>query len=261
MTPMKNLEAYFERIHFKGSPGISLETLQSLHVGQCLNIPFENLDIHLGHSISLEPDHLFEKMVHRNRGGYCYEMNGLFAYVLEELGFSVTGLMARVLIHRKPEPRNHQLLCVHVEGRDWLVDVGYGGRGLLAPIPLEDRQMEKQFADTIRLVATPDNHWILQTLIEETWEPQYEFNLAPYKPIDYMPGNYYHSTSPESLFTRIALCTMPTTDGFIQLRNQLLTITANGKSVSEKAHSLEEYHQLLKKNFNIELKGDLSPPW
>lgn len=260
MTPMRNLDAYFERIHFRDSPEVSLETLQALHVGHCLNIPFENLDIHLGHSISLEPDHLLEKMVHRNRGGYCYEMNGLFAFVLEELGFSVTRLMARVLIHRKPEPRNHQVLCVHVEGRDWLVDVGFGGRGLLAPIPLEDKQMEKQFADTIRLAATPDNHWILQTLIEEIWEPQYEFNLAPYKPIDYKPGNYYHSTSPESLFTRIVLCTMPTTDGFIQLRDRHLTITANGKSVSEKAHSLEEYHQLLKKNFNIELKGDLFPP-
>ncbi len=261
MISSQNLDAYLERIHFKDSLNLSIDTLQGLHVGHCLNIPFENLDIHRGQSISLDPDLLIEKIVHKNRGGYCYEMNGLFAYILEELGFKVTGLMARVLIHRKPEPRNHHVLCVHVDGRDWLVDVGYGGRGLLAPIPIENKQMEKQFADTIRLVETSEDHWTLQTLIEENWEPQYEFNLAPYQPIDYIPGNYYHSTSPESLFTKIALCTMPTTDGFIQLRNQHLTITANGKSVSEKAHSLDEYHRLLKKNFKIELKGMFTPPW
>lgn len=261
MGTSSNLEAYFERIHFKASPEVTFETLQALHVGHCLNIPFENLDIFQGQSISLDPNHLFYKLVNRRRGGYCYEMNGLFAYILEELGFKVQGLMARVLIHRKPEPRNHQVLCVHLEGRDWLVDVGYGGRGLLAPVPLENRQTEKQFADTIRLVQSSEKLWTLQTLIEDAWQPQYEFNLDEYKPIDYKPGNYYHSTSPESLFTRITLCTMPTTEGFIQLRNRDLTLTANGKSVSEKAHSLEEYHKLLKKNFGIELEGKFNPPW
>ncbi len=256
-----DMEAYFDRILFNEIPTISIETLQALHIGHCLNVPFENLDIHMGREISLNIERLFHKIVRNRRGGYCFEMNGLFAHVLEELGFTVQRLVARVELRKRPEPRNHQIMLVHLEGRDWLVDVGFGGRGLIAPVPLEHGQVEKQFAETLRLTARKDDSWVLQTLIDEAWQDQYAFTLDPVLAIDYEPGNFYHSRSPDSSFTRRILCTLPTTEGFIYLANQMLTLISNGKTVTEKAMKMDDYYQLLKKHFDIELDAPLNPPW
>lgn len=260
MTAPNNLDPYFERIHFRDSATVSLETLQALHIGHCLNIPFENLDIHMGRTISLVPAALFQKQVEKRRGGYCYELNGLFAWVLETLGFPVERMLARVLLDGTRSPRTHQVLLVHLEGRDWLVDVGFGGRGLVAPIPLEDSQMEKQFAETVRLIQEGEA-WVLQTQMGDTWQSQYEFTLAPQDPVDFEPGNFYMSTSSDSPFTRKILCTLPTIDGLICLEDQELSILANGKTVIERANTLEEYRMVLKKHFNLEPEGTLKPPW
>ena len=133
--------------------------------------------------------------------------------------------------------------------------------GLIAPIPLEHGLVERQFAETLRLATRADNSWVLQTLIDDTWQDQYGFTLDPVLAIDYEPGNFYHSKSTDSLFTRRILCALPTTDGLIYLANQVLTLTSNGRTVTEKTLKMEDYHLLLKKHFDIELDGQLNPPW
>ena len=133
-----DLSPYLSRINYSGDRSTSHDTLRALHLAHVLAVPFENLDGYRGVPVSLEPADLFAKIVTARRGGYCFELNGLFSLLLEAMGFEVTRLIARVRYGAKPPyPRSHQVLVVTVSGEPWLVDVGFGGNGLLEPMPLE----------------------------------------------------------------------------------------------------------------------------
>ncbi|MBZ0286178.1 MAG: arylamine N-acetyltransferase, partial [Anaerolineae bacterium] len=107
------IEAYLKRIHYSGPLTVSIETLRGLHSAHVFNVPFENLNIHIGKPILLEPDALFDKIVNQRRGGYCYEMNGLFVSILLALGFDVTRLQGRIMFgHTEVRPRSHQVSLI-----------------------------------------------------------------------------------------------------------------------------------------------------
>ena len=97
VTPVFDLDAYCARINYKSSRDVSAQTLRALHFAHVHNVPFENLDIHLGKPLSLEPADLFSKIVTHKRGGYCYEVNSFFTMILRAFGFQVQGLLARVM--------------------------------------------------------------------------------------------------------------------------------------------------------------------
>src|ERR1039457_559684 len=90
------ISAYFKRVHYTRPPRVSPDTLRGLHLAHLYTVPFENLDIHLGRGLSLDEAALFDKVVTRGRGGFCYELNGLFCALLRDLGFRVTMLSAEV---------------------------------------------------------------------------------------------------------------------------------------------------------------------
>ncbi|MGZ9215183.1 MAG: arylamine N-acetyltransferase family protein, partial [Candidatus Binatia bacterium] len=122
-----DLDAYCDRINYTGSRDPTLATLNGLHFAHAHNVPFENLDIHLGQAISLQPADLFTKIVTRKRGGYCYEVNSFFSMILRAFGFQVDGLLARVRFSMPAlRPRSHQLLLVTVDNQPWIADVGFG---------------------------------------------------------------------------------------------------------------------------------------
>ncbi|MET0501829.1 MAG: arylamine N-acetyltransferase, partial [Candidatus Binatia bacterium] len=111
-----DLDAYCARINYGGPRDVSVAALKGLHFAHVHNVPFENLDIHLGKPLSLEPADLFSKIVTHKRGGYCYEVNSFFTMVLRAFGFQVQGLLARVLYSfSDSRPRSHQLLLVTVD--------------------------------------------------------------------------------------------------------------------------------------------------
>ena len=116
-----DLDAYCSRINYTGSREVSAATLKGLHFAHVHNVPFENLDIHLGQPLSLDPADLFAKIVTRTRGGYCYEVNSFFAMILRAFGFQVQCLLARVLYGFSDlRPRSHQLLLVTVANESWI---------------------------------------------------------------------------------------------------------------------------------------------
>src|SRR6266550_822553 len=132
-----DLAAYLRRIGYAGELSPSRATLDALHRAHATAIPFENLDILLGVPIRLDLASLQAKLVTARRGGYCFEQNTLFAAALEQFGFAVTRLAARVRLNAVAvNPRTHMLLRVDVAGTSWIADVGFGGAGLLWPIPL-----------------------------------------------------------------------------------------------------------------------------
>ncbi|MBV8885110.1 MAG: arylamine N-acetyltransferase, partial [Chroococcidiopsidaceae cyanobacterium CP_BM_RX_35] len=148
------LDAYLERIAYHGSLTPCEETLYQLQRAQALSIPFENLDIFLGRPICLDPASLVTKLVKERRGGYCYELNGLFLMVLQHLGFTVTSMAARLV---KPngsfKQRSHQMMLVEIGEKRWLVDVGFGGNCPIEPIPFELDVEFDQILDTFRIKA------------------------------------------------------------------------------------------------------------
>jgi N-hydroxyarylamine O-acetyltransferase len=252
-TPL-NLEAYFERIQYHGPTHRSSETLCQLHRQQAFTIPFENLDIHLGRPINIDPARIVAKLVDEKRGGYCYELNGLFELVLENLGFPFTPLAARNAMSGPPyRQKSHKLLLVEVEQRPWLADLGFSGIGLIEPIPFVLDTEFRQSNDTFRLQAAENGVYHLQRKLAEEWQSLYAFTLEMYYPADYCMMNYFNSTSPNSAFTNQRTCAMPTPEARILLSNFELKIRSANETITRHIENEDAYREALQTYFEIVL--------
>jgi N-hydroxyarylamine O-acetyltransferase len=217
--------AYLRRINYAGSIEPSLKTLRELQLAHLLSVPFENLSIHIGEPIVLDDEALFNKIVHRRRGGFCYELNGLFSRLLRILGFEVTQLSASVANAQGewgPE-FDHMTLRVMLD-EPWLVDVGFGD-SFIAPLQLDKSTEQMQRTRNYRVEEAGDNFMLWQKEQNDEWKPQYRFKLEPHVYSDYAPMCKYHQTSPESHFTQRRICSRLTPDGRVTLSERRLIIT------------------------------------
>src|SRR5512143_2710959 len=150
-----DVKKYLERIHYRGSADPTPETLCALHRAHMLAVPFENLDIPLKRPIVLDEERLFDKIVNRRRGGFCYELNGLFSALLREMGFNVQRLSARVADAEGGVGMefDHMALLVQDEER-WLADVGFGD-SFIEPLHLDERREQSHGSGRYRIV---DDH-------------------------------------------------------------------------------------------------------
>ncbi|ARF56692.1 arylamine N-acetyltransferase family protein [Streptomyces gilvosporeus] len=199
-----DLDAYLARIGFQGDRRPTLETLRHLHARHSAAIAFENVDVVLGRPVPLDLETLQTKLVHRHRGGYCYEQNLLYAAALDRLGFQVSGLGARVRMgDDRLRPVTHALLKVEIDGEDFLTDVGFGGSGLLEPLPLRDGIEARQGGWTFALAREKDTRtWALRFRTATGWTDLYAFGTEQRYPVDYTVFNHYISTHPRSPFVR-----------------------------------------------------------
>lgn len=247
------LDDYLERLNYFGVVQPTEDRLEALHRAQYYTIPFENFDILLGRGISLEPAALFDKMVNRARGGYCFELNGLYLMALQSFGFDVRALLARVHVSGTPSGRGHQVLLVTLQGRQWITDVGFGNPNLRTPIPLELDHPTTHDGQTFRLMEAGHFGIMLQTFIDDQWQDLYSFDLGHVFPDDIAYGNYYTSTHPSSFFTFARVAALPVHNGAITLFNKTLKRkTANKEQVQELAEG-QAYLDALKTHFGIEL--------
>jgi len=253
-----DVDAYLRRIGYSGPLVASAETLHALHRQHLFTVPFENLNIPLKTAITLELPLLYDKIVTRRRGGFCYELNGLFAELLLALGFRVQMLSARV--HREDDsfgPEfDHMLLKVDLDG-PWLADVGFGD-SFVNPIRFPRGSDEVQGKRYFLLSAGED--WLLVREDETGQTPQYRFRDVPRQFADYAPMCHYHQTSPESGFTRRWICSRATPEGRITLANRRLIMTRNGQREERLLTTEEEARHCLREQFGVELDdADLSP--
>jgi N-hydroxyarylamine O-acetyltransferase len=248
------LDSYFARIDYHGTPTVSLETLSEIHHAHVFHIPFENLDIHNGRGIRIDPDSIKEKLIAQRRGGYCYETNGLLALALEAIGFKLDRLLGRILYNTTAlRPRTHQCMRVYLGDRSYLCDVGYGARQLLSPLLLEDGCMEAQFTDCFRLLRQESGEYHLQGELSDGWHSFYAFTLEPFLPIDYTLANYWNSTFPGSNFVQHRMCILPTPTGRYVMNNRVLKITERGTLTEIQAVDHAHYLNLLHQYFGIAL--------
>lgn len=245
-------EAYLHRIGYQGSLAPTVETLRQLHRAHMLAVPFENLDVILGDSISLSLPAIYNKIVKRRRGGFCYELNSLFGWLLEELGFAVTRLSARVFDDgRSGAEFDHLALLIELE-EPWLADVGFGD-SFLDPLRLDAAKAMDQQGSAYRLIDSNADK-ILQRWRESGWESLYNLSLSARQLADFGDRCRYQQTSPQSHFTQKAICSIATVDGRITLSNHRLIVTTNGQRQVREITSEVEYRSLLKSCFGIALE-------
>lgn len=240
-----DLDAYFARIGYAGPREPTLAALEKLQFAHGTSVPFENLDIQLGRPISIDLASIQKKLVDARRGGYCFEQNTLLAAALKRLGFGVTLLAARVRLgaHRVL-PHTHMLLAVDAQHRRWLVDVGFGTGGPLAPLPFSPGEILKQALWSFRL-REEGSHWVLESLREGGWQDLYVFTLEPRYPIDFEMANHYVSTHPDSRFVQTLTAQTQSPQFCYLLRNRELTIIRQGEtSISQIADDEALLHVL-----------------
>ncbi len=243
-TDTLDLGAYLMRVGYSGVRQPTLAVLEALHLAHATHIPFENLDVLLGRPIRLDLASLQAKLVAGGRGGYCFEHNLLLAAVLARLGFDLKLVAAKVR-HRgdRDLPRTHMLLLVDVEGENWVADVGFGGEGLLLPVPFATGRETRHHAWTYRIVEEKQGLWLLQSRREATWANLYCFTLEPQTLADCDMANHYTSTHPDSPFVRTLTAQLPTPAARHVLRNRELVTDRGGGNVARR--TLKDDDELL----------------
>lgn len=225
---MFDADGYLRRINYKGTVTPNAETLRDLHLAHLLAVPFENLSRSHGPSVALETEQLFDKIVVRRRGGFCYELNGLFAELLKSLGFQVSMLAARVLRTDGgygPD-FDHLVLLVQCEQR-WIADVGFGDAFRL-PLLLDEAGSQAQGSDTFRFESDGQDVVLNRLKPGEEWSPIYRFKTIARAYNEFFEMCKYHSISADSPFSKHRIVRMETSEGRVSLTDNKLTITTHG---------------------------------
>lgn len=241
---------YLKRINYEGPLTPNGETLRRLQLAHLLAVPFENLSIHRGEPILLDDAMLFEKIVTRRRGGFCYELNGLFCALLWALRFDVVLLAASV---RNEEgifgpAFDHMALMVTLS-EPWLVDVGFGD-SFREPLRLNEREGQHQEGERYR-IDTSDDQLMLMRFTSDGWTPQYRFTLTGYNHTDFFDMCHYHQTSAESHFKKGRVCSLATIDGRITLSDNRLIITRKGERIECELADEQAWTDALRDHFGI----------
>lgn len=251
-----DIKKYLARIGLNEVPQADLESLRLLQESHLYTVPFENLDIHLGRRIIIDYDRIFEKVVDQKRGGFCYELNGLFFHLLEALGYQVKRLSARVYQDERQafsHEYDHMTLCVHLDGKDWLTDVGFG-RFSFAPLCIGMNEIQSDGKRQYKFVPyEADKDYVSVMHLEEdgNWKDGYIFSMKARAAEEFIPMCHYQQTFPESHFLKGKMCTIPTKEGRITLNEKSLKITKAGEVEETEIGNDEVFFQHLKTYFGI----------
>jgi N-hydroxyarylamine O-acetyltransferase len=249
-----SLDAYLGRIEYREHPVPDLDTLAALHLAHAGAIPFENLDIQMGLPIRLDLESLQAKLVQRRRGGYCFEQNTLFLHALREIGFTVIPCEARVRVDTgRVLPRTHMALVVSQGGDDWLADVGFGGEGLVRPVPMDGTPHE-QGGLSFRVAREEALH-VLQADDGDGWRDQYAFVPEGRYEVDFEVANWFTSTHPESRFVVSLTAQRATPEARHVLRN-LTYACRRGTHVESRTIARSELVPLLRGTFGLDVPDD-----
>lgn len=267
-----DVRAYLSRINYSGPVEPSLEVMRSLHTCHLLSVPFENLAAHSGGRMTLDPAILYDKIVNQRRGGLCYENNGLFSWLLNQVGFKVTVLSAQVKSRLSGffgPPFDHFVNMVTLDGHHWLCDVGFGVPGFWTPLSLDTSGLQEQGHRVYRIREASGMRFMEWQQEENRgmtgdWTEIYKFTLEPRHVEDFAEMCEYHQSSPYSLFFCKTVCTVLKPDGRVTYLGRELTEVkfpkeGTGNEVKSTTREIkdDEVVEMLAENFGIVLKSPL----
>ncbi|RED94108.1 arylamine N-acetyltransferase family protein [Marinoscillum furvescens] len=243
---------YLERIRVNHSPKLDLKYLKTLHRAHLLHIFFENLDIHYRQPIILHVGQLYEKVIVKKRGGFCYELNGLFYHLLANLGFNCR--LGSAEVFQKDETFSpafdHMVVFVEIEGKSYLCDVGFGELFSVPKRISPDPQLD--LTTYYRFEKDPDERWVLKKSQDNSYyQTVYRFAFQPHELIEFIPRCEFHQKSSASHFTRQKLITVLTPEGRITLTDRKLILNLKGERTEHAIQNQDEFYTHLKDYFGI----------
>lgn len=233
-----------------------LNELQSKHIAR---YSFNSLAVVLGQDISLEINDVFNKIVEKRRGGYCFEHNKLAMHVLSELGFDVRLLMAKVIYNRDVDvARTHRITLLTLEGENYIFDAGFGHFGARYPVKLE-LGLEQDQGDAIyRIIQNEKGDYCYQLLKENEFFTLYTFNLYHYSEAECLPAHFYSHKSPDAAFVNNMVVCRKFFNDILSLRNGELFRISNGETITTVITSAKQLHEILVADFELNLDVAIS---
>lgn len=246
------IENYLQRIGIRRAPRPNLSSLRALHRAHLMSIPYENLDVQLGRPIEMDIPAIYDKIVDRRRGGWCYEMNGLFGWALGELGFSVTRATGSVMreVLGDASNGNHLVLRVDLDEGVYLADVGFGD-GPIEPIRITAGQFSVHGFE-FDLAAVDSAWWRLRNHPRGA-APSFDFNLARADEVLLAQKSEWLQSAPTSIFVQNAICQRFSTEGISVLRGRTLRRIAGLDAVDILIGSADEFVHILTTEFALDL--------
>jgi arylamine N-acetyltransferase len=270
------LAAYLDRIKRNAPPPATADGLSALLAAHRQTIAFENLDVRLGRAICIDSTSVFDKLVTRRRGGYCFEQNRLFADMMAHLDFPVRPLLARVRLGLPADAmpvRSHVLLLTELAGRPWIADAGFGG-SFVPPMPLRAGVVHRTGDGAThrlhRIGKRGDlsGEWLLEragpagatdgrAMPSDDWQPQYSFDLAQVAPDDLEQANHWTSSRPGTRFTTLHIASIASSDGFAAMTDGTLKVYGGGMEREPViAHTPTDYAAVMRDRFFLDFSDE-----
>ncbi|MGL1885298.1 MAG: arylamine N-acetyltransferase [Reichenbachiella sp.] len=253
MLNTQSIHSYLARIKTPFQKEPTLSYLNKLHRNHLLNIPFENLDIWMNNQIILDVNKLFDKVIIRRRGGFCYELNGLFSELLQSLGYEVKLVSGKVYDSNQvlgPE-FDHAAIIVKIDGKDILVDVGFGD-SFSSPKMIQPQLLQMDYNRYFKIEKNIDGEYLLLKSDDSfTFEKQYLFTKEAHQFIEFIDMCHYHQSNPKSPFKRKKLITQAKPDGRVTLTQSKLIRTTLGKKEEEAIINHDDFCVKLHQHFGI----------
>lgn len=253
MSPMHSdqIKEYLARIDYSGDRSATLAVLQNLQRTHLQTVPFENLDIHNGVEIVLDEQRLFDKIVGRRRGGFCYELNGLFFALLQGLGFEVIRIAARVYNRERGfgPPFDHMAILATINEMRYLVDVGYG-EFAIAPLKMVMDIEQSDERGVFVISHRPDGGLFLVAKLDNGESvPEYLFDNRHHALAEYASTCQYHQTDPASHFTQGKLISLATENGRMTLTDKTFKVRVGLRTEEHPVAGPAEFDRLLSTYF------------
>lgn len=261
--PLPDEGLYLERIHMDLPVARTKETLDRLiYLHQC-EIPFENLDVYYGkREISSGVEEVFDKIIRRKRGGFCFEMNNLFHAFLKKLDFDVYPCLCKVLEGEEPiYPALHRGTIARFDGELYYCDIGFGGPVPAGAIRLEDGAVQRFAEDSYVMRRRRDGWWELIRLGESGEEnPMLRINPLPYAPEDFVALCHYaccHTQRTFNHFTDELLLNIRLAEGYASITDRVMKIKRKGRVEERRFEHREELLRAMRKIFHLpeEIEG------
>jgi N-hydroxyarylamine O-acetyltransferase len=247
-----DVQAYFDRIGFTDDARPDLTTLRALHRAHMLAIPYDSLDVQLGRPVSLDPAAAFDKIVTRRRGGWCYEMNGLFGAMLQNIGFKVTRMAGAAMREVRGDFMigSHLVLLVELDGEPWIADVGFGD-GALEPFRLAAGPLSFEGYDF--RVETLDERWWRFHNHPLGGAKSFDFVVEPADPALLQEKCDWLQGAADSPFVQNVICQRYRGGEILQLIGRSYRQVRGTEKQERLIESADEFVRVLRDDFTLDL--------
>jgi len=253
MTHSQITQSYLADLNIK-DPSLDiafLNELQSKHIAQ---YSFNNLAVLLGQELPLDVESLFDKIVGRRRGGYCFEHNKLVFKVLSELDFDVRILLSKVIYNQTIEvARTHRVTLLTLAGEDYIIDAGFGHLGARFPVKVELDLIQEQGDAQFRIIKNDKNDYCYQVFKDGVFFTLYTFDLHHYTESDCLLGHFYSHRHPSAAFVNNLVICRKFFNEIQSLRNDEYHHIKEGITQTTKITSIQQLHKLLTEVYLLDI--------